>query len=545
MSDELIGGRYKVKECLRKTGFCETYVANDTHLPDNPLCVVKKLQPQSNEDFVLDTARRLFGSEAKVLYRLSDHPQIPRLLAHLEVKEEFYLVQEFIEGDDLSKTEIVPENQWTEKETKYFLWEVLHILAFVHKNCVIHRDIKPSNLIRRKSDGKIVLIDFGAVKEITNMTLTEGQGNLLTVAIGTPGYMASEQQRGDPRYNSDIYALGVTTIQAITGFHPDQLPRDQMTGEIKWRDRASHFNKKLLNILDRMVKNDFRERYQNANEVIEDLSKIIGNTGIGGNTGFGTNTGFSTNTGIIKPPMSWQKRLLWIAIPPLLLGVLFLAPRIWQVLQALQHYNHGKELIKEEKFEDAIDAFNEALKHQPNFAEAWTNRGYAQGKLGWHLEKFSSCAQATDIAPSFSEAWNCRGSARSALKQYEEALKEYNQAIAVDPEFAIGWYNKGEVLLKLGQPKEAISATHQVLKLKPDFHLAWTQICRALYTSKQYQDAKAHCEESLNIQPDHEPTKALLERVNEKLDEITLKVNSNYLSNLGNPNPNKSQKFTL
>ncbi|MEL7417524.1 MAG: serine/threonine protein kinase, partial [Cyanobacteria bacterium J06555_3] len=100
MSDELIGGRYRVIDCLRTTGFCETYVAEDTHLPGNPppRCVVKKLQPQSNEDFVLETARRLFDNEAKVLYKLNDHRQIPRLLAHLEVKEEFYLVQEYIEG---------------------------------------------------------------------------------------------------------------------------------------------------------------------------------------------------------------------------------------------------------------------------------------------------------------------------------------------------------------------------------------------------------------------------------------------------------------
>jgi len=130
----------------------------------------------------------------------------------------------------------VPGKVWQEAKVKRLLIDVLKILSFVHQNNVIHRDIKPSNLIRRDRDGKIFLIDFGAVKEITNMTLSEGQGNVLTIAIGTPGYMASEQQRGDPRFNSDIYALGMTAVQAITGSHPDQLPRDRDTGEIKWRD---------------------------------------------------------------------------------------------------------------------------------------------------------------------------------------------------------------------------------------------------------------------------------------------------------------------
>jgi serine/threonine protein kinase len=503
MSDELIGGRYRVIDCLRKTGFCETYVAQDTHLPGDPRCVVKKLQPQSNENFVLDTARRLFRNEASVLYKLNNHPQIPRLLAHMEQDEQFYLVQEFIEGKDLSQTEIVPDNLWQEQEVINFLKEVLEILAFVHQNNVIHRDIKPSNLIRRKSDGKIILIDFGAVKEISNMTLTEGQGNLLTVAIGTPGYMASEQQRGDPRFNSDIYALGITAIQALTGFHPDQLPRDRDTGEIDWRGRAKNCSNALADILDIMVRNDFRERYQNANEALDALQKL----------------GKGKSNPIPPPIPPSPKKFLWLAIIPLVLGLLFLSPRIWKALQALKYYNEGNTLIEEGELQKAIEAFNSAVQNRPDFAQAWTNRGFAQGKLGRHVEKFSSCAQATNVAPDFAEAWNCRGLARYDLKQYEEALKEYNQAIAVDPEFYRGWYNKGQVLLKLGKPQEAIEATRQVLKIKPDYFLAWTQLCRALYELEQYQDAKAHCEESRDINPNYKQTLELLQQVEQKLQQ--------------------------
>jgi eukaryotic-like serine/threonine-protein kinase len=515
MSDELIGGRYRVIDCLRTTGFCETYVAEDTHLPGNPhpRCVVKKLQPQSNEDFVLETARRLFDNEAKVLYKLNDHPQIPRLLAHLEVNEEFYLVQEYIEGKDLSQTEIVPGNRWSESKVKDFLIEVLQILAFVHQNSVIHRDIKPSNLIRRAYDNKIFLIDFGAVKEITNMTLTEGQGNVLTVAIGTPGYMASEQQRGDPRFNSDVYALGMTTIQAITGYHPDQLPRDRDTGEIKWRDRAPECSEELARILDKMVRNDFLQRYKNANEALEDLQKPkISDTIIPVSSG----KAISSNAPV-KP--SGVKRLLFFVVLPLSVGLVVLIPNIWKAVQALKYYNEGNTLLDAGEYEQAVSAFEQALTNRENFAQAWTNKGFAQGKLGNHLEKFSSCVQATDVAPDFAEAWNCRGLARFDLQQYERALQEYNQALAVDPDFYRGWYNKGQVLLKLGRPREAIDATRQVLRHKPDYFLAWTQICQALYELEQYQDAKAHCEESLKLNPDYPPTSTLLKQVETKLNQ--------------------------
>jgi eukaryotic-like serine/threonine-protein kinase len=509
MSDELIGGRYRVIDSLRTTNFCETYVAQDTHLPGDPSCVVKKLQPQSNEDFVLDTARRLFGNEAKVLYKLSDHPQIPRLLAHFEVEEEFYLVQEFIEGKDLSQTEIVPGSHWQEEEVRTFLVEVLEILAFVHQNSVIHRDIKPSNLIRRASDHKIVLIDFGAVKEISSMTLTEGQGNVSTIIIGTPGYMASEQQRGDPRFNSDIYALGITAIQAITGVHPDQLPRDRNTGEITWRDRAANCSDKLAAILDRMICNDFRERYQNANEALNEINKIDDLDAVD------TTVPISPTPPRPSPP--GFKRLLLFVVLPLTLGLLFLSPKIWKAMQALKYYNEGNALIEAAKYEQAIAAFDQAVANRRDFAQAWTNKGFAQGKLGNHLEKFSSCAQATNVAPDFAEGWNCRGLARFDLQQYEKALQEYNQAIAVDPEFYRAWFNKGQVLLKLGQPTEAIDATRHVLKPQPDYFLAWTQICQALYELEQYQDAKAHCEESLSINKKYSPTSALLEKVEQKL----------------------------
>ncbi|MDJ0743339.1 MAG: tetratricopeptide repeat protein [Xenococcaceae cyanobacterium MO_167.B27] len=508
MSDELIGGRYQVIKCLRTTGFCQTFLAKDTQLPGNPRCVVKKLQPQSGEQYILETARRLFSNEAKVLYKLSNHPQIPRLLAHLEVDEQFYLAQEFIEGKDLSQDERFQNGKrWSESEVRLFLIDVLGILSFVHQNNVIHRDIKPSNLIRRDSDGKIVLIDFGAVKEITNMTLTEGQGNVLTVAIGTPGYMASEQQRGDPRFNSDIYALAMTAIHALTGFHPDLIPRDRDTGEINWRERAGECSKSFADIIDRMARNDFTKRYQNVNEVIDDLQRLETGT-------FSRKPSASVRTAHI-----FNARWLWFILIPILALLGFLGPNIWRALKALGYYNQGNALIKEEKFEEAIAAFDQAVSIKPDFVEAWTNKGFAQGKLGRHLEKFSSCARATHIAPDFAEAWNCRGLARGDLRQYELALIEFDKAIAVDEDFYNGYFNKGQVLLKLGKLEESIITTRQVLSIKPDYYFAWTQICQAFYQLKQYEEAKAHCEESLRIKPDHQTTIRLLEKIDSELNK--------------------------
>ena len=266
----ILRGRYKITKLLGRGGFGETYLAEDGDRPGNPICVVKQLQPISNSPNVLKAAQRLFNNEAEILYKLGNHEQIPQLLAHFEENNQFYLVQEFIDGHDLSE-EITPNRRWTEEQVIAFLKDVLIVLQFVHEQNVIHRDIKPSNLIRRRRDGKIFLIDFGVVKEIQ---LPTTQNNTYsTISVGTPGYVPNEQLGGKPRVSSDIYALGITAIQALTRLYPEQIAENSQTGEILWRQNAQ-VSDRLANILDLMVKSHFRDRYQSVEEVLNDLQNI-------------------------------------------------------------------------------------------------------------------------------------------------------------------------------------------------------------------------------------------------------------------------------
>jgi serine/threonine-protein kinase len=135
-------------------GFGQTYIAQDTRRPGNPICVVKHLKP-GTDPRVFDTAKRLFNSEAETLEKLGNHDQIPRLLAYFDENQEFYLVQEYIEGHTLAE-ELIPGKRWSESQVIQLLQEVLEILEFVHRQGVIHRDIKPDNIIRRASDNKLV-----------------------------------------------------------------------------------------------------------------------------------------------------------------------------------------------------------------------------------------------------------------------------------------------------------------------------------------------------------------------------------------------------
>ena len=272
---QLVGGHYEVTARLGGGGFGETYLAKDLHLPDRPMRVIKRLCPRIQEASVLQLSRRLFETEAQVLYRLGTHPQIPQLFAHFEELSEFYLVQEYIDGKDLSY-ELLSGKIWEQFTVVDLLQNLLTVLSFVHQHNVIHRDIKPENIIRRR-DGQLFLIDFGIVKQIATPTmLLSGQSveqSGYTVGIGTPGYMPSEQAHGEPKFASDLYAIGIIGIQALTGISPSHLEKDDNL-EILWRKSAPKVYPEFADILAQMVRFDFRQRYPNANAAYESLTEF-------------------------------------------------------------------------------------------------------------------------------------------------------------------------------------------------------------------------------------------------------------------------------
>lgn len=273
MVSRLLDGRYQILEVIESAEFGRTYLAKDTRRPGEPRCFVKHLQPGNFDPHLIEIIRRRFQKEAQTLEKLSQHNQIPRLYAYFEEHKEFFLVESYITGTPLEK-EIIAGKPLPEEKVIEIFNEVLEILVFVHGNGVIHRDIKPSNLIRRDTDDKLVLIDFGAVKELNGR---QGQSPR-TVRIGTIEYMPIEQFEYNPQLNSDIYALGTIGIQALTGLPPQELSKlkDYKKGhkrEIVWHHLAV-CSPELAEILDKMVCYDYHDRYQSAAEVLADLKKL-------------------------------------------------------------------------------------------------------------------------------------------------------------------------------------------------------------------------------------------------------------------------------
>jgi serine/threonine protein kinase len=265
-------GRYRILQPLGQGGFGKTFLALDEDRLGTR-CVIKQFSPQLKGTKALNKAVSLFEQEAVRLHELGEHPHIPTLLAYFEQEQRLYLVQQFIEGPTLTQ-ELQQHGPFGEQKIREVLVRLLPILKFVHDRNVIHRDITPSNIIRRKIDGRLVLIDFGVAK-----LLNEANSTQPGTKIGTEGYAPIEQLRNGKAYPaSDLYSLGATCLYLLTNVRPEEL-YDPLAGRWRWREqleeRGTAISESIGMILDRTLKDLVSDRYQTADEAMHDLRMAL------------------------------------------------------------------------------------------------------------------------------------------------------------------------------------------------------------------------------------------------------------------------------
>jgi len=260
--------RYQAIQLIGQGGFGRTFKAIDYSKPSRPYCVIKQFFPSAQGTDTIEKASELFEKEAIQLEKLGKHPQIPELFAYLNHDDNRqYLVQEYIEGQNLEQ-ELKSQGVFNEAKIKALLTDILPVLDFIHSQGVVHRDIKPENIIRRNSDKKAVLVDFGASKVVTPLNRS-----VTGTVIGSAEYVAPEQANGKANNPSDLYSLGVTCIYLLTQVSPFDL-FDTSEHEWIWRQFLVNNNVRddLGRVLDKMIEFGTRKRYQSARDILQDLT---------------------------------------------------------------------------------------------------------------------------------------------------------------------------------------------------------------------------------------------------------------------------------
>ena len=267
----LLENRYRVIRELAEGGFGKTFIAEDTQMPSHRRCLIKELKPLNDGSEIYELIKERFQREAVILEDLGNNSsQIPSLYAYFFSEEKFYLVQEYIEGETLI-ARVQKQGQLSESAVKEILLKILPVLEYVHLKRIVHRDIKPENIILRSGDDTPVLIDFGAVKETMGTVMSPSGNSAISIVIGTPGYMPSEQMIGRPVFASDLYALGLTAIFLLTGKIPGELETNPLTGNIAWQQYALNTSPTLAAVLDKVIQNNLRDRFSTAREMLQAL----------------------------------------------------------------------------------------------------------------------------------------------------------------------------------------------------------------------------------------------------------------------------------
>ncbi|MEL6332076.1 MAG: serine/threonine-protein kinase [Cyanobacteria bacterium J06626_26] len=307
----ILRGRYLPQRLLGQGGFGAAFYACDRDTPALRPCVVKLFKPptQLNQQ-QLNIAQQLFAREAEVLERLGNqHPQIPDLFAYFPIvvkspssgedEEYFYLVQEFIDGEDLEQI-LERRGPLPEGAVKAILVSILKVLEFVHDNGAIHRDIKPSNIMKTV-DNQLYLLDFGAVKQVTGAA-----SSTKSTGIYTTGYAPPEQVTGGQVFPaSDLYSLAVTCIVLLTGKETTEL-FDSYSNGWRWQTHVTLQDNNLAAVLDTLLSASPQDRYGNAKDALNALmaspSGVSGSPSAAG-VGSGSLSGTAAAVAIASPPL--------------------------------------------------------------------------------------------------------------------------------------------------------------------------------------------------------------------------------------------------
>jgi len=544
----LLRNRYKIIKLLGKGGFGETYLAHDTDML-NERCVVKQFTYQSPNVRMTQKAIQLFEGEAQQLQQLGIHPQIPALLAYFKEEDYLYLVQQFVEGENLLQILEVQGPQ-SEKRIWDLLLDLLPILKFIHERGVIHRDIKLENIMQCPNDGQHMLIDFGVAKLITQTAMND-PGTL----IGSPGYAPLEQMnRGIVTPSSDLFGLGMSCFHLVSRVSPYSLWTEYGYSWLEnWQDYlAQPLSRRLQKVLSRLLQKETTLRYPSAEAVLQDLQTSSVTPKVSSILPLGslpspkrslvkdrtvaevmavvkpflnsTHLVYSRSSSqILTALQNWGKKEFtlkrWasISVSLLILGsVGYLLPKLFPAPvfnrqfpptvsneQVLAQLEKGDQLFNQKQYQLALQHYTAAIKLDSKNDEAYFKRGLTQRRLNNLKAAIANYTTALKLNPQFADAYNNRGLVKRQLGDKQAAIADFTQALQVDSQHAQAYNNRGTTYSDLGNKKAALADYTQVLQIKADSAEAYFNRGVVQSDLDDLKAAISDYSQAIQLKPDH------------------------------------------
>ena len=461
---------------------------------------------------------RLLHRESEIVKRI-DHPNIPKApkdglfcLNETGVANEVYcLVQQKIEGQTLEKW-LEEHGPISEELALKWLNQLAESLHAVHQLGFFHRDIKPANVII-KPDGDLVLIDFGAARDITDTYLTrissapiasDYKHELEVTSIFTVGYAPPEQMNGKGLPQSDFYALGRTFVHLLTGIHPRNLPADMKSGKLLWHDKAK-ISKPLADFLDKLMQITPGKRPQNSTSLLLSLTSNLPRQ--------------------IRKYRLLNDRRFQIAAGIGVALLLFAGYKGGTKLASEYYFNTGSKHSFEGRYEQARADLEWAIQLNPKNANAYTNLASTCQNLGDDHCTFNSFEKALEIDPNNWPVYSQMGGYFDFRNRNDEAAEYYQKAIDVGDGKAVeAMNNLGRIYILQGEYKEAIKlltesieTTEKVIaetNQPPDLvasgykNRGWAKL-----ELKRYDEALVDLEKSAGLNYQYADTYCLLEQV--------------------------------
>ena len=507
-ANQLLGDRYQFIQILSANDTGKTLLVADVHYPEHPKCVIRQLQLSTRNPITLKFVVKLLQKKVKVLEIIGRHRQIPSTFSSFEIDHNFYIVQEFIPGRSL-ESELIPTQPIPETAVLSLLTEALTALEFAQGHGVVHGRLKPTKMIRHRTDNRLVLLDFGSIKHISQ-EVSKDSPQQLDRSPADRIYMAPEQAQGQARFCTDHYALGMIAIQALTGLPPEEFPdkghpngHQEITALLQNTPGVSI---NTASLLARMVYPNPDRRYQKAVEILADLeqltqprtstSSVIVDSAPPlpltspprmsiesvsptlNQTALETHPQTTINAAPAMPQTAISRRTPWavIGLSGLMLVSLVAAVlglRLPQRVLSAQKLRDAEVQAKAGNPEAAIANYTRALEISPNNSEALIKRSQLYSSVGNANAALADITRSLEVAPSNPEALAMRSKLHVQAGDTEAALADITEAIQLSPETAVYPYDRGNIRFAVGEIQGALEDYTQAIDLDANFTKAY------------------------------------------------------------------------